>query len=115
MYRMIAGYRVFGPRDAAAAAESGMEPQRPQGLSDSQWKALKKALAYSRVARYSSPKEFIDDLKVGKTEPVVPLTADERMVDTVEPQGRSRWPVALGAALVIGALAYVGLETRLLD
>ena len=49
MYRLIAGYRVYGPRNAAQAAEDGMEPQQPQGLADEQWQPLKKALSYSRV------------------------------------------------------------------
>jgi hypothetical protein len=62
MYRLIAGYRVFGPRSAAEAASEGMEPQRPQGLTDKQWSALRKALAYSRVPRFSSPTEFVTAL-----------------------------------------------------
>jgi serine/threonine protein kinase len=59
MYRLIAGYRVFGPRSAAEAASEGMEPQQPQGLNNTQWLALKKALAYSRVPRFKSPIEFL--------------------------------------------------------
>ena len=58
MYRLIAGHRVFGPRNAAEAAEAGMAPQRPPGLSGRQWKALKRSLAFSRVARQPSPKVF---------------------------------------------------------
>jgi serine/threonine protein kinase len=60
MYRLIAGYRVFGPRNAADAAQEGMEPQQPRELNSAQWQALKKALAYSRVTRYESPKLFMD-------------------------------------------------------
>jgi len=60
MYRLIAGYRVFGPRNAADAAEEGMEPQKPEGLSAEQWQVLKKALSYSRVTRFASPKAFVD-------------------------------------------------------
>jgi hypothetical protein len=30
MYRLVAGYRVFGPRNAAEAAAEGMGPQQPQ-------------------------------------------------------------------------------------
>ncbi|MGH8167606.1 MAG: serine/threonine-protein kinase, partial [Woeseiaceae bacterium] len=63
MYRLVAGHRVFGPRNAAEAAEQGMEPQRPQGLTDAQWRALKKSLAYSRVARFSTPAEFLQALE----------------------------------------------------
>lgn len=60
MYRLIAGYRVFGPRNAADAAQEGMEPQRPQEINEEHWAPLKKALSYSRVTRFESPKAFMD-------------------------------------------------------
>ncbi|HZD54526.1 MAG TPA: serine/threonine-protein kinase, partial [Woeseiaceae bacterium] len=63
MYRLVAGHRVFGPRNAAEAAEQGMEPQRPQGLSDAPWRALKKSLAYARVSRFATPAEFLAALE----------------------------------------------------
>lgn len=59
LYRLLAGYRAFGPRNAAEAAESGMEAQRIQGISQAQWAALRKSLAYSRVARFASVAEFL--------------------------------------------------------
>ncbi len=62
LYRLVAGYRVFGPRNAADAAEEGMEPQPPEELSAKQWQAVKKALSYSRVTRFNSPKAFMDAL-----------------------------------------------------
>ncbi len=71
MYRLVAGFRVFGPKSAAEAASEGMEPQQPPGLSDSQWLALKKALAYSRVPRFSSPAEFLAAFgELPKSQPV---------------------------------------------
>ena len=45
MYRLVAGYRVFGPRNAAEAAAEGMAPQRPRDLGDNEWRVLKKSLA----------------------------------------------------------------------
>ncbi len=63
LYRLVAGHRVFGPRNAAEAAEEGMKPQRPQGLTDGQWRALKKAIAFSRVTRFQSMPEFIEALE----------------------------------------------------
>jgi len=69
LYRLIAGYRVFGPRNAAEASQEGMKPQRLKGLNDSQWKALKKALSYSRVTRFSSVREFVDALDEHQDEP----------------------------------------------
>ncbi|HEX5788362.1 MAG TPA: serine/threonine-protein kinase, partial [Woeseiaceae bacterium] len=62
-YRLVAGYRVFGPRNAAEAAAEGMAPQRPQGLTEGQWRALKKAISYSRVTRFQSMNEFMAALE----------------------------------------------------
>ena len=59
LYRLVAGYRVFGPRNAADAAQEGMEPQQPQELNEKQWAAVKKALSYSRVTRFQTPDEFM--------------------------------------------------------
>lgn len=115
MYRLIAGYRVFGPRNAAEAAESGMEPQRPNGLSDSQWRALKKALAYSRVARYSSPKEFVDDLQSSEVEPPEQVSVGEPLLESVDMGSPRRWPYAFLVVALLAAAAYVGTETTLLD
>ena len=62
MYRLIAGYRVFGPKNAAAAAEEGMAPQQPKHLEAGDWKALKRSLAFARVSRFSTVREFLDAL-----------------------------------------------------
>lgn len=102
MYRLIAGYRVYGPRNAAQAAEDGMEPQRPQGLADEHWQPLKKALSYSRVTRFESAAAFVKALgikpvkdsafghaPVKKPAPVEvtspPETSDDRMDQLAEP------------------------------
>lgn len=99
MYRLIAGYRVFGPRNAAEAAEAGMEPQRPQSLNDAEWQALRKALSFSRVSRYASPKEFVDALSgvvaTDETQPVLQL-------DEPEEDKRRTWPLLLAAAVLVG-------------
>jgi len=98
MYRLVAGYRVFGPRNAAEAADAGMEPQRPQGLNDAEWRALRKALAYSRVSRFASAKEFIDALEGNHSpddaEPFSPL-------DEPEEERRRLWPSLLTVAVLL--------------
>lgn len=77
MYRLVAGYRVFGPRNAADAAQEGMEPQKPQELNDAQWAVLKKALSYSRVTRYQTPGAFMEAFGTVPDEPVKPRTQSE--------------------------------------
>ena len=115
LYRLVAGYRVFGPRNAAEAAEEGMVPQRPPGLEDHQWKALKKALAFSRVARYPSPKAFVDDL-CGRSVRSRPSPADEEtIIDTVEARETRRWPLAAGLLLVLSGGGYFAYQEGLLD
>lgn len=113
LYRLAAGYRVFGPRNAAEAAEEGMTPQRVEEFSDTQWAALRKAIAYSRVARYATVSDFLDALQ---------STADESIsidIDDayVPPKSKKRsggfW--LLSAVLLLGGAAtawyYGGLDS----
>lgn len=102
-YRLLAGHRVFGPRNAAEAAEEGMEPQRPQGLNDAEWHALRKALSYSRVSRYPTPKDFVDALT--GSDAVAAVQAVAAMDEPEEPRRRT-WPYLLTlAVLMAGAFA----------
>lgn len=111
-YRLVAGYRVFGPRDAAAAAEQGMEPQRPQGIGDRQWQALKKALSYSRVTRFATPSEFIDAMS-GDAADIV-ISAPPRNLDVDEAPRRSPWRAAVVVAIILGSIAVV-TQTNFVD
>lgn len=100
LYRLAAGYRVFGPRNAAEAAEEGMTPQRIEALTDSQWSALKKAISFSRVARYESVAEFLDAL--GRADDVpIRVDADNAYVSDAS---RKR-PGAVGILLSVLLLA----------
>ena len=142
-YRLVAGYRVFGPRNAADAAEQGMEPQLPDGISDVQWSALRKALAYSRVTRFQSPMEFVDalgqpnvtrpkspepvEIEPEATTLVAPVDEDlrdsqseirvERESIMYEPESkprRSPWRMAVIGAIIVGSAAVV-IESDLID
>lgn len=112
LYRLLAGHRVFGPRNAAEASEQGMTAQRPQGLSDEFWRALKKALSYSRVMRYVSIDEFMAALRDGtETEEPEPVFENVRIDDRAEAEveesgGGGKWFVLL--VLLLG-LAAAGL------
>jgi len=111
MYRLVAGYRVFGPRNAAEAADTGMEPQRPQGLNDTEWHALRKALSYSRVSRFASPREFIEALAA----PVAPKSVEVATeLDEPYDERRRLWPYIVTAAVLI--VGMLGLrQSGLLD
>lgn len=101
LYRLLAGYRVFGPRNAAEASQEGMKPQRPQGVSEDQWRALKKALSYARVTRYQTVKEFIDALD-GVGEETINLDEPQRFEKRKEGGGYAKWIFAAVVLLGIG-------------
>ena len=124
LYRLVAGHRVFGPRNAAEASSQGMQPQRPQDINDSQWGALKKALSYSRVTRHASIREFTDALQSdtdqtlqldNDAELIIPVLANEIKVPEIRevPKTRSsvRWvfAVLLIVAVAAGALYRYGM------
>lgn len=125
MYRLVAGHRVFGPRNAAEAAEQGMEPQRPHGLSDGQWRALKKSLAFSRVARYASVADFLAALDADEPEQPPAPSLYATAVRTHEPfvvepkpaprRRRRRWSVAFLLLLVLAAGGLVVTRPDLVD
>ncbi len=114
MYRLVAGHRVFGPRNAAEAAEQGMEPQRPQGLSDDHWRALKKALAFSRVARFATPAAFLEALEAEEGTPP-PVQHEEIRVEPKLPlpETRRRWGLLALPALVVLAAAVLVMRPEL--
>ena len=105
LYRLIAGYRVFGPRNAAEAAEEGMKPQRLAGISDGQWRTLKKALSFSRVTRFETMAEFIEALGE-KTDDTVSIDVIEH-VEFEESEGPGKWIFAFIAfATLFGVAGY---------
>jgi len=107
-YRLLAGYRVFGPRNAAEAAEEGMNPQKPNNLDDARWKVLKKALSFSRITRYETMQEFIDALNLKGAAPIdLVVPPRDRFDDHEEAHGPGRWIASLIVLLgLIGGAAY---------
>lgn len=107
LYRLVAGYRVFGPRNAAEAAEEGMKPQQVDGFSDAQWRVMKKALSYSRVARFESMADFIEALDVQEADSItVDIPVPERFSEAKD-SGGGIGKAVIGL-LVLGALGIVG-------
>lgn len=108
LYRLVAGYRVFGPRNAAEASQEGMKPQRPQNLSDEQWKALKKALSYSRVTRFESVGEFVAALDVDdSSEDTISFEAPDRFAADNDGGSPGKW-----IAIFAVALGLVGIGAK---
>lgn len=110
-YRLAAGYRVFGPRNAAEAAEEGMKPQRLASLSEQQWSALKKAISYSRVTRFESVGEFLDAIDNPSSD-FINIEPDDGFV-VHEHSGSKFWLFGLIALLML--LVYAGYQFGLSD
>ena len=121
LYRLIAGYRVFGPRNAAEAAAEGMAPQPLAGLSVEQWTAVKKALSYSRVTRFGTMSEFLralhGDMREQKSiSPVATTTLDPEVVRHVQfddSGGSLKWLFGLLALLAL--LGFAGFQFGIYD
>ena len=117
LYRLVAGYRVFGPRNAAQASEEGMQPQRPQGVNDEQWAALKKALSYARVTRFGSITEFLDalgDIEADSSvEDTISFEAPKRFVN--DNDGRSPGGWIAGVVVLLGLLVIGAQQLGYLD
>ncbi len=111
LYRLVAGYRVFGPRNAAEAADEGMTPQRPGGLSDTQWRALKRALSYPRITRFDSMTGFMKALDEHPEE-IADLEITEEF-SSDEPSGSSGW--VLGFITLLLLVGFAGYQFGLVD
>jgi len=108
LYRLIAGYRVFGPRNAAEAAEEGMKPQQLESINDEQWRVLKKALSYSRVTRFESMADFIDALDVDDevAESItIDIPAPTRFSETEATGGTGRLLIGMFVLLAVAGIA----------
>ena len=108
LYRLVAGYRVFGPRNAADASQAEMAPQRPQGFTDLQWIAMSRALTYSRESRYHSVCEFVAALEDG---PAAQRSNEvEEQPESTAASKSHRWIIAAvtGMAMLAGVTAKLG-------
>jgi serine/threonine protein kinase len=112
LYRLVAGYRVFGPRNAAEASAAGMQPQPPQGLSDAEWTTVKRALAYPRVTRFKSVADFLAALGDGHAE-VVHVAPPERIVAEDDGASPGKWIAVL--VVLLGLLGIGAKQLGYLD
>jgi serine/threonine protein kinase len=103
LYRLLAGYRVFGPRNAADAYAADMQPQRPEGLDDAKWRALEKALCHDREGRYESVPDFVEALDGGDN-----LSTADRLLAGGTGKGKRRAIWLLGATVLAVAIAAAG-------
>ena len=111
LYRLVAGYRVFGPRNAAEAAQDGMRPQPLDSLSDVQWRALRKALAFSGLARFASIHDFMEALD-GRGKVEIDPDSEEQAEETSNSSNRT-W--LFGLIALLGLIGTAGYQFGLVD
>lgn len=61
-YELLTGRHPFGRKSAVQARDARLTPQRPDGLSRAQWRALKRGLAFKREQRSASAIELLNGL-----------------------------------------------------
>ncbi|TFW10138.1 serine/threonine protein kinase, partial [Oxalobacteraceae bacterium OM1] len=61
-YELLTGKHPFNRLAATQARSQGMKPERPEGLHNRQWRALRAALAFDRNQRTPSVMRFYEDM-----------------------------------------------------
>jgi len=76
-YELLAGRHPFERLSANQARAAGIKPPRPAGLSRTQWRALREAMAFDREKRTPNVMRFLEDMGVERraTPPWLPATA----------------------------------------
>ena len=100
-YELLSGKHPFGRSSAVEARSEGLKPRRIRGLSHRQWRALKRALAFSREDRPGSMQELLEGL-------ALPSGTSRRSVrDGLRPRRgpAAPWPVAAMSLAVLGIIA----------
>jgi TonB family protein len=110
-YRMLSGERPFGRFEAARARDAGLRPARIDSLSPQQWRALDRALSFTRADRQTDVGQFLAQLKASREDGAntteVPALRDLELTVDDEPSSAwpSWWPIAAGGM----ALAVVAV------
>ena len=109
-YELLAGEHPFQLRRSTEARTLKIAPRRPPGLTAGQWRALQQGLAWDRVNRPPSVREWMADLDLGRL-PLGPIPQPE--VSRGSPLAKiAMAPVLIGllAALIIAGVAWAVLS-----
>ncbi len=85
VYEMLTGLHPFNKMLATTARDIGIQPQKPNGLSRRQWKALQSALTFDRSYRTPTVTNFLVDLN-GKRHQWQPAVSTKVSTDSYPPQ-----------------------------
>jgi serine/threonine protein kinase len=104
-YLLMSGQHPFSSkRTAIQARDAGLKVQRPSNLSNQQWQALKRALAWEREGRPADMQRWLRHLELKGAAQGLPT-----LTDLLEPTPRKETKSRLAAAVLAGiALLLVG-------
>ena len=105
-YELLAGEHPFQLRRSTEARTLKIAPRRPPGLTAGQWRALQQGLAWDRVNRPPSVREWLADLDLGRL-PLGPIPQPE--VSRSSPLAKiAIAPVLIGllAAIIVAGVAW---------
>lgn len=105
-YELLAGRHPFGRVPASHAREAGMKPPRAPGLTDAQWRALERGLAFDGAQRPAGVEAFLRELDLaGRGGVAAPAPVSLRPAGVAEParSGPAGLWAALGLLVVAGA------------
>jgi len=109
-YELLAGEHPFQLRRSTEARTLKIAPRRPPGLTAGQWRALQQGLAWDRVNRPPSVREWLADLDLGRM-PLGPIPQPE--VSRGSPLAKIAMApmlIALLAAIIIAGVAWAALS-----
>jgi hypothetical protein len=102
-YELLTGEHPFQRRRATEARDAGMTPKEPKNLSQGQWQALQRGLAWERAARPRSMQEWLTELVLSAAPRGKPVR-DEEAPSAAPPTGPSRitrWALGVAIPLVL--------------
>jgi serine/threonine protein kinase len=88
VYELLTGRHPFNRIDAAKARDARLVAERPGSLSRQQWQALQHALAFERVARTASVKDFLAEF-------------------AAPARSRRLWPLAAAGVVAVAVIAVL--------
>jgi serine/threonine protein kinase len=109
-YELLAGEHPFQMRRSTEARSLKLAPRRPAGLTGGQWRALQHGLAWDRINRPASVREWLATLDLGRA-PLGPIPQPE--TPKVSALAKIRpVPVAIAslAAVILAGVAWAVLS-----
>jgi serine/threonine protein kinase len=109
-YELLAGEHPFQMRRSTEARSLKLAPRRPPGLTGGQWRALQQGLAWERINRPASVREWLAALDLGRA-PLGPIPQPQapKVSSRIRVRPASA-AIALLAAVLLSAVAWAVLS-----